>query len=276
MNNSDLGILKVLATNATGAGGALIQSARPLLGVRADMDLTTPAAVLGVVQFVAGPDGNVSPLVAISGDDGQDNVAPVIPDVIPFALARLTGYDAVSNNWDRVRVQDTGVDIQATAIGALVSAADQYVYDEGAGGWRRRKSASPTNLATFSGEGAGLSASPGEWTANQAPAAATQATATRAAAAGAGRNVCRSITVSIACAAVQAALEFVVRDGATGVGTILWRVKLACPAGDSRVVTLGGLNIVGSAATAMTIESLAAPAATNSATVAMTGYTAIP
>lgn len=276
MNQPDPGLLKVLATNATGAGGAVIQSAQYLLGVRANMDLTTPAAVLGVVQFVAGPDGNVSPLVAISGDDGQDNVAPVVPDVIPFALARLTGYDAVSNNWDRVRVQDTGVDIQATAIGALVSAADQYVYDEGAGGWRRRKSASPSSLGTFSGEGAGLAVSPGEWAVNQAPAAATQATATRAAMAGAGRNVCRSITVSIACAAVQAALEFVVRDGASGVGTILWRVKLACPAGDARVVTLSGLNIVGSAATAMTIESLAAPAATNSATVAMTGFSAFP
>ena len=74
----------------------------------------------------------------------------------------------------------------------------------------------------------------------------------------------------------QAALEFVVRDGATGAGAILWRIKLACPAGDSRSVVLSGLNIIGSVATAMTVESVGAPAATNVATVTMTGYTAFP
>jgi hypothetical protein len=96
---------------------------------------------------------------------------------------------------------------------------------------------------------------------------------TRAAVA-AQRHVCRSITVSVAAVAAQGIIRFNLRDGATGAGTVLWSCAMIVLAGDSRQVTLSGLNIFGSVNTAMTLESAAAPAATNFATVSLSGYDA--
>lgn len=271
MNQPDPGLLKVLATNATGAGGAVIQSAQYLLGVRANMDNTTPAAVLGVVQFVAGPDGNVSPLVAISGDDGQDNVAPVVPDVIPFNLSRLTGFDPVGNNWDRLRVAPDDADAQAAlTIGVLAAMARNQGWNGAT--WDRLRSLSAANLAAFTGVGGQVSAGPGEWAIQHTPAAATQATITRAAGGAGVRHVCRSITCSILAVAAQGQIILNLRDGGTGAGTILWSAQFSLSAGTSDRIALTGLNIVGSANTAMTLEVAAAPAATNFASVALTGY----
>jgi hypothetical protein len=84
--------------------------------------------------------------------------------------------------------------------------------------------------------------------------------------------VCKSITVSIAAVAAQGAINVVLRDGATGVGAILWQAVLIAAAGTSDRITLSGLNIAGSAGNAMTLETTAAPAATNFAVVSLSGY----
>jgi len=64
----------------------------------------------------------------------------------------------------------------------------------------------------------------------------------------------------------------VLRDGATGAGTVLWSLQVSLPVNTTWSFALGGLNIVGSAATAMTIETVAAPVAASFASVSMTGY----
>jgi hypothetical protein len=114
-------------------------------------------------------------------------------------------------------------------------------------------------------------APPNPWILTNAPVAATQATATKAAAAG-KTHVLTSINASINATAAQPQVTVVVRDGATGVGAILWQDRLTAPAGSDSRVSLSGLQIVGTAGNAMTVEFTAAPAATNFETVTATGY----
>jgi hypothetical protein len=135
--------------------------------------------------------------------------------------------------------------------------------------------ASATALSTQPVSNVQLTTQPGEWTLTNSPVAATQATATRAAGAAGVRHVLKSIQASINAVAAQAApVSIVVRDGASGSGTILWQDRLMAPIGFSDRITLDGLNIVGSAATAMTVEFTAAPAATNFETISATGFDA--
>ena len=73
--------------------------------------------------------------------------------------------------------------------------------------------------------------------------------------------------------AQTAALVFILRDGATGAGTVLWSLQVSLPVNTTWSFMLGGLNIIGSAATAMTIETVAAAnVAASFASVSMTGY----
>lgn len=111
------------------------------------------------------------------------------------------------------------------------------------------------------------------WAVQAQPAAAAVATISKAAAGANYRHVATSITVCVSAVAAQAPLAFNLRDGATGAGAILWTVKLSAPLGYGQCVTVGDLAITGSLNTAMTLESAAAPAASNFATVSLTGYT---
>lgn len=137
---------------------------------------------------------------------------------------------------------------------------------------------SAANLATLDSAGTLSVSNVGEWAINHTPAANTQATITRAAGAAGVRHVCRSITVSLIglAAAAEATVLVNLRDGATGAGTILWSTRLLVTGttGSETGVTLAGLNIVGSAATAMTLEFAAAGGANTFESVAMTGFDA--
>lgn len=108
------------------------------------------------------------------------------------------------------------------------------------------------------------------WSVQHQPAAATQATISVAAAAGA-RHVAKHITVCVSGTAAQGSLLFNLRDGATGAGTILWSVRLMAAAGQGMCHS-ADIDIAGTVNTAMTLESAAAPAATNFATVSLNGY----
>lgn len=122
-----------------------------------------------------------------------------------------------------------------------------------------------------------LASRPGDWSVTHAPAVNTVATATKAAGAAGVRHVCTSISARLlggvaAPAAIQGTLNL--RDGATGAGTIIWSqtVVLAAAAGAKDEVSMSGLNIVGSAATAMTLEFVAAGGANTFESVSLTGY----
>lgn len=139
------------------------------------------------------------------------------------------------------------------------------------------KSGSATNIAAASGVNSLLTTAPGQWSEYHAPAKNTQATKSKAAGAAGVRHVCTWISFTLAqnnTGSVQTLLAFNLRDGATGAGTILasWTMALPATAGECRTFALSGLNIPGTAATAMTLESAAAPAAETAASVAFGGY----
>lgn len=111
------------------------------------------------------------------------------------------------------------------------------------------------------------------WAVFHQPVAATAATISKAAAGTTVKHVATSVTVCISAVAAQPDVIFNLRDGATGAGTILWTARLAeATVGGSKCVTSPPLYIVGSSNTAMTLESASAPAASNFATVSLSGY----
>lgn len=140
----------------------------------------------------------------------------------------------------------------------------------------RGRSTSAANLGAQSGVGAEMTAPPGMWSINNVPAAATQATITRAAGGAGVRHVCTSISATLAAGATAqaAAVSINLRDGATGAGTVLWSKQVILPANGVWEVSISGLNIPGSAATAMTLEFSAAGAAGTFESVSLTGYDA--
>ncbi len=112
-----------------------------------------------------------------------------------------------------------------------------------------------------------------QWNAVHAPVANTIATVTIAAGGAGVRHVLESLTanVIVVTAANLLAVQpvyWVVRDGATGVGTILFQ-------GSATAACLSGLSILGSPNTAMTIEFTVAPGATNFESVSATGYSLV-
>lgn len=182
-------------------------------------------------------------LVRLVGDNAGAIVAPVLvnynDNLSPTNLiqtgAFLYGFDGV--NADRLRVASADVQALATKIGVLAVAKI------------------------------------GDWSINSDPAAATQATITRAAGAAGVRHICTSIFASFSAGATAgAAVKVYLRDGLTGAGAILWSGSLAVPIGDTRNISITDLSIVGSDATAMTLEFAAAGAATTLQNVSLTGY----
>lgn len=138
------------------------------------------------------------------------------------------------------------------------------------------KTASAANLATgaTAGNGSAMVTAPADWAVNNVAGAATQATITKAAGAAGVKHVATSISgqISTVGTAQAAQLVFNLRDGATGAGTVLWSVGISLATNSTWGFYLTGLHIIGSAATAMTLETAAAPVAAAFASVALTGY----
>lgn len=111
------------------------------------------------------------------------------------------------------------------------------------------------------------------WQVNNTPAAATQATALKAAGAAGVRHVCKRITASVAAAGTASGVvTIVVRDGLTGAGAVLWSAVIGCIINGGQAIDLDNLDLVGTAATGMCVESTAAGAATSVISVTMQGY----
>jgi len=114
----------------------------------------------------------------------------------------------------------------------------------------------------------------GEWYVTHTPAAATQASASKSAGGGNVRHVARSITACISAVNAQGDITINLRDGATGAGTVMWTCRLAAAAGTSACCPSPSMAVIGTANTAMTLETSAAPAAGNFASVTLTGFSA--
>lgn len=111
----------------------------------------------------------------------------------------------------------------------------------------------------------------GDWAITHDPAANVQATITRAAIAG-SRHVCTSLTATLSGAANAGLPTIFLRDGAAGVGAILWSATLTIALGLSASITLSNLSIVGTTGNAMTFEFAIASGAGSKENVSLTGY----
>lgn len=114
------------------------------------------------------------------------------------------------------------------------------------------------------------------WSATHTPAAGTIATISKALGTGLRRHVATGVTMCFQDSAINTVGRVVhLRDGGTGAGTILrsWYLSNGGVAGAAYCENVVGLNMTGTAATAMTLEFSGAPAATALETVTITGYT---
>ncbi len=203
-------------------------------------------------------------------DSGVGNFAP--SGTAQQVAAYIMGWDG-SSQWKLGIQSDTGSFIAPNGgLRFLQTISECYFFD--GTNYVRGGLASAANLALQSGLGVQLASGPGEWAIQHTPAVATQATISRAAVA-ASRHVCKGFSFTLnAVAAIVVPVQVVLRDGATGAGTVLWSGRYTGPAGTTIHVERDGLNLVGSVNTAMTMEFVAAPGAGDFQTVTLNGFTA--
>jgi len=188
--------------------------------------------------------------------------------VNPTTVSNVWVLNSLFNGttWDRIR--------SATAD-ALASTGVQAVSGMLFNGttFDRWDGVSATNNTGITSVGAAQVANLSTWSVTNTPAAAIQATASKAAGGGTVRHVATGVTWCVAAGATpQAVLLIHLRDGATGAGTILRSWAVSTIASTSECENLSGLNMTGSANTAMTLETAGALSATVQGTVTLTGY----
>lgn len=224
---------------------------------------------------MAGPRQSVGSKPRVSGVAGGSSLGQTLVEIVgpkfgaPLASPTNIGYVTYTSD----NVDPTSGIAALLGVGAFGYGFDGALAD-------RLRTASAANLAALSALGAQLVAPPGNWSTPHTPASATRATCAKAAGAAGVVHVCTSITARLIIppTVIQPLIQANLRDGATGAGTILWSatfgVGVAVVDALMQDVQLSGLNIIGTAATAMTLEFTAAGAAGTVESVAMTGYDA--
>jgi hypothetical protein len=111
---------------------------------------------------------------------------------------------------------------------------------------------------------------PGDWSEFHDPGAATLATVTRIAPAAGKAHVITGIMANVLAVNAQTGLTLTLADSSGNRGS--WKFPIP-PAGQGRDLTMTGLNIVMTTASAATVAFNAAPAAGNFESITITGYT---
>jgi hypothetical protein len=210
---------------------------------------------------------------------GVLNVVNNADAIAPSAVARafqVANYNYLfdGTNFNRARGAANNASLAAAATAAN---AQVVAFNYGLGGndatFARFRIADATQVAKLSGDGAQMVERPGSWAIFHAPAVGVVATISRAAGAAGVRHVCDSISFTVnAVAAITVPVVVNLRDGATGAGTILRSWRVTAPVGTTYSISETGLNLVGTAATAMTLEFAAAPAGTDFQNVNLAGH----
>ena len=198
-----------------------------------------------------------------------DRVRSANADSLTATLGLLASGNIVFNGstWDRLRTASAD-NLAATGI----LAGGNVGFDGST--WDRRTSISNTNNIATTSQGATYVTPISTWSVtNTVIGAVTAASASKAAGGGTVRHVATGITICYFDTVVAGVSQVNLRDGATGAGTIIRSWLMSVPTTNaSQCEELSGLNMTGSANTAMTLEFGAATAATSSKTVTLTGY----
>jgi hypothetical protein len=195
---------------------------------------------------------------------------PVMDDGVIALRVSLTGADG-SGDPEPLKTATDASDGQASAGAVLLLVQPRpLIYDASADAWSRQRSASAaTQGATTSRTGVPVAVKGGCWGIVHEPAAAVQATITRAAGGAGVRHVATGITVCLAAAAAATGpIKVRLLDGAT----TLWVGALSAPVSGVAVIALDDLSLVGTANTAMTLQFDGAGAAGSLETVSLSGY----
>lgn len=132
--------------------------------------------------------------------------------------------------------------------------------------------ASGTSLGATTADSSEVATLPGQWSIQHQPAAGAQATITQAAVPN-KRHLCTGLTACLAAGATaQTPIIVNLRDGATGVGTILWSGALSAPVNQAASIPIAGFHIPGTIGVAMTLEFATAPVAGAQLTVSLQGH----
>lgn len=241
----------IMASGTMGYNGAGFDRIRGTSADGLEVDVTR---VQGTVTVV----GNVTP---------SDTFANPTNAVPAWTLEGI--YDGTQ--WTRLRT--VGGDDRGTA-GLLGNGPSLF---DGAA-WDRWRSVSNINNTASTSTGAAYVTPLTTWTSTHSPAASAQASTSKAAGGGTVRHVATGV---IGCLFGQATVTgpaagiMQLRDGASGAGTVLATWYFSIEATDETrhipCVTMTGLNITGSANTALTLEFTAG--ITNAAeTVTLMGY----
>lgn len=182
-------------------------------------------------------------------------------------------------NWDQIDLSAGSVPVSGDVAHDAIDAGNPVKIGGKAAGALPTAVAAADRVDTYTDREGRLVVRPwgaGDWTALHVPAVNTKATISKAAGAAGVRHVCTGLTVVLAgdtTAPAAAQLTVALRDGGTGAGTILWQAIITLPAvaGAMNGITRSGLNIRGSAATAMTLEFSAAGGANTFESVSFEG-----
>jgi hypothetical protein len=237
--------------------------------------------------------------------EGATTDAKVTGDNTGTISAKLRGINTILanvwdslNGWLKVSIQNTSLTVaQATAssLNATVIAAGDIAAGSSDSGnpvkiGLKAAAASPTTLtagqrANVLGDlwgrvyvRTGIQAPVAStWTQVHIPNSATQATKSQASGGGNVRNVCTGFTVTFLAGSTAPSaatpLTVAVIDGASGGTTYLWRTNICVPATANAIVSFNrsGIWLVGSKATAMTIEFSGAGGTNTYQSVSMDG-----
>jgi hypothetical protein len=284
--------------SATGSGTVKVS----IYGFRGGPDANTTgggssggcAGTAATPCIVAGPDapGAVSTQnpVQMAGNDGTD-VRAIRTDTTgrQIVVGAAAGGAAVAGNpvliagTDTTNAQAMRTDtsgrpnvVGAAAAGAAVAGNPLEVGVDDGTNTQYLRSTSAANQTASLNVGAALVEKGPRWSVFSSPATGSQATASRASGGGGVRHVADCITFS-GSSVLAPALSFLtlnLRDGATGAGTILLQYAITVDAAVGQNIlpfSFCGLGMIGSAATAMTLEFSAG--VTNVAqTLTLTGY----
>lgn len=154
---------------------------------------------------------------------------------------------------------------------ALIVGACTLLYDANGNTFEPALRATRDTIAALNATGAALATRPGDWSVFHRPAANTQATITRAAAAG-QRHIITSITATIA--ALAAAVEGVAVIQLLSGATVLWEHQALITPGSQNGIAVSNLSIVCGENEAAVLRFSAAGGASTFESVSMTGHDA--
>lgn len=196
------------------------------------------------------------------------SVTPADAYANPTTANQMWSLNGIFNGttWDRMRsaTADALASTGMTAVGNMVFNGTTF---------DRQDSVSAANNTATTSVGVIQVAPLTTWSVTDTDVGATQSIASKAAGGGTVRHVATAVSACMSATVAQVPILVNLRDGATGAGTIIraWVIGISAVNGSSCIFE-SGLNITGTANTAMTMEFAAAGAATTTTTVNISGY----